>query len=150
MANIRKLVRRKARRTPRQRRKDAKLRALGRQFDVAIRELASLEMNETIPIARIEAFLAAMEPLEHAILATPADGLEDIAVKARLAAHLASNYWEVPSDRLDLEARAFRLLVEAICDVAGVSLPFPLENQPRTSAVQCGLSRTDASRKRFR
>jgi hypothetical protein len=78
-----------------------------------------------------------MEPLEHAILATPADVIEDIAVKARLAAHLASNYWEVPSDRLDLEARAFRLLVEAVCDVAGVSLPFPLENQPRTSAVQC-------------
>jgi hypothetical protein len=124
MANIRKLLRRKVRRTPRRRSNDATLCALGRQFDAAMRELASLEMNEDTPIARIEAFLAGMEPLEYAILATPADGIAGIAVKARLAAHFVSNYWEVPPDCLDLEARAFRLLVEAVCGVAGVSLPF--------------------------
>jgi hypothetical protein len=47
-----------------------------------------------------------------------------VAVKARVAAHVVSNYWDVPLDQLDLDAKAFRLLVEAVCNVAGTSLPF--------------------------
>jgi hypothetical protein len=68
-----KLLRRRVRWTPRRRRDDAELRALGRQFDAAIRRLGSLETNEAAPISRIEEFLASMEPLERAILAPPAD-----------------------------------------------------------------------------
>jgi hypothetical protein len=125
-----KLLRRGGRRIPGRRRDDAELRALGQQFDAATRRLGSLEMNDASSISRIEAFLASMEPLERAILAAPADGMAGIAVKARVAAHVVSNYWDVPLDRLDLDARAFRLLVEAVCNAAGVSLPFPSDSAP--------------------
>jgi hypothetical protein len=124
MGNIRDLPRCSNRRALRRRRHDAKLLALGKQYDAATRELSSLEMDEAASTARIEAFLASMEPMEREILATPADGIEGIAVKARLAAHIVSHYWTVSPDCLDLEARAFRLLIDAVCRVAGVSLPF--------------------------
>jgi hypothetical protein len=130
-----KLLRRSVRRTRRRRRDDAELRVLGQQFDAAIRRLGSLETNEAAPISRIEAFLASMEPLERAILAMPADGMAGIAVKARVAAHIVSNYWDVPLDRLDLDARAFRLLVEAVCNAAGVSLPCPSDSAPVRSPL---------------
>ncbi len=124
MGNIRDLPRCSIRRASRPRRHDAKLIALGKQYDAATRELSLLEMDEAASMAHIEAFLASMEPLERAILSTPADGIKGIAVKARLAAHIVSHYWTVSPDCLDLEARAFRLLVDAVCCVAGVSLPF--------------------------
>jgi hypothetical protein len=130
-----KLLRCRMRRSPRRRRDDAELRALGRQFDAAMRRLGSLETNEAAPISRIEEFLASMEPLERAILATPADGMAGIAVKARVAAHIVSNYWDVPLDRLDLDARAFRLLVEAVCSAAEVSLPFSSVSAPVRSPL---------------
>jgi hypothetical protein len=101
------------------------LLALGRQFDAALAKLLSLQMRDADAIRGVEAFLARMEPIERAILAIPADSLAGVAVKARVAAHVVSNYWDVPLDRLDLDARAFRLLVEAVCSVAGTSLPFP-------------------------
>jgi hypothetical protein len=53
-----------------------------------------------------------------------------IAVKARVAAHIVSNYWDVPLDRLDIDARAFRLLVEAVFSAAEVSLPFLSDSGP--------------------
>jgi hypothetical protein len=109
----------------RKRRGDAKLLALGRQFDAALAKLLSLQMRDADAIGGVEAFLAGMEPIERAILAIPADSMAGVAVKARVAAHVVSNYWDVPLDRLDLDARVFRLLVEAICSVAGASLPFP-------------------------
>jgi hypothetical protein len=66
-----------------------------------------------------------MHPIERAIWDLPADSMVGVAVKARVAAHVASIYWDVPLNRLDLEARVLRLLVEAICDVAKVPLPVP-------------------------
>jgi len=119
-----KFPRRKASRAARKRRDDAELLALGRQFDAALAKLLSLQMRDPDAIGPIEAFLAHMEPIERAILAMPADSMAGVAVKARVAAHVVSNYWDVPLDRLDLDARAFRHLVEAVCSVAGVSLPF--------------------------
>jgi hypothetical protein len=123
---------------PGRRRYDAELRALGQKFDAAVRRLASLEMNHAAPISRIEGFLASMESLERAILATPAKSIAGIAVKARVAAHIVSNYWDVPLDRLDLDARAFRHLVESVCSAAEVSLPFPSDSAS-------GRSPSDAS-----
>ena len=46
-----------------------------------------------------------------------------LGVKARHAAYLMSQYWEVPMDRIDWDARAVRLLIEAVCDVARTPLP---------------------------
>jgi hypothetical protein len=120
-----KVLRRKAFRAARQRRGDAELLALGRQFDAALTKLLSLQVRDAVSVDRIEAFLARMEPIERAILTIPADSLAGVAVKARVAAHVVSNYWDVPLDQLDLDARAFRLLVEAVCNVAGALLPFP-------------------------
>jgi hypothetical protein len=117
-------LRRRASRAGRQRRDDAELLALGRQFDAALAKLLSLQMRDADAVDRIEAFLARMEPIERAILTIPANSIAGVAVKARVAAHVVSNYWDVPLDQLDLDARAFRLLVEAVCNVAGASLPF--------------------------
>jgi hypothetical protein len=35
-----------------------------------------------------------------------------------------SQYWEAPIDRIDWDARAVPLLIEAVCDVARTLLPF--------------------------
>jgi hypothetical protein len=118
-------LRRRTSQAIRKRRGDAKLLVLGRQFDAALAELSSLRMRDADAIGDVEAFLARMEPIERAILAIPAGSMAGVAVKARVAAHVVSNYWDVPSDRLDMDARAFRNLVEAVCTVAGASLPFP-------------------------
>lgn len=120
-----KFLRRKTSRAARPRRDDAELLALGRQFDGGLTKLQSLQMCDVAAVDRIEAFLAGMEPIERAILTIPADGVAGVAVKARVAAHIVSNYWDVPLDQLDLDARAFRLLVEAVCNVAGTSPPCP-------------------------
>jgi len=34
-----------------------------------------------------------------------------------------SQYWEQPADKIDWEAQAIRLLIEAVCDVARTPLP---------------------------
>jgi hypothetical protein len=106
---------------------DPQLVVLGYQFDAAVAKLLSMEMHDPDSVeanSRLESLLASMEPIEREIMALPARTMAGLAVKARLAAHIVSNYWDVPLERLDLDARAFRLLVDAVCAVAGVSLPF--------------------------
>jgi hypothetical protein len=79
-----KFARRKASRAKRQRRDDAELLALGRQFDAALAKLLSLSMrgaDDGDAVGRIEAFLSDMEPIERAILAIPADSMAGVAVK---------------------------------------------------------------------
>jgi hypothetical protein len=39
-------------------------------------------------------------------------------------AYLASQYWSAPINEIDWDAQAVRLLIEAVCKVAGVPLPF--------------------------
>jgi hypothetical protein len=105
---------------------DTALRALGRKFDAELETLLGLASlaDEIRSTVGIETQLARMAPIENAIMAIPAEGIAGIAVKARVAAHIVSNYWDVPLGQLDLDARAFRVLIEAICDIAGASLPF--------------------------
>jgi len=73
---------------------------------------------------QIETVLARLYPIERAIMQTPACTIAGLGVKARHAAYLMSQYWEAPIDRIDWDARAVRLLIEAICDVAHTPLPF--------------------------
>jgi hypothetical protein len=47
-----------------------------------------------------------------------------LGVKARHTAYLMSQYWEAPIDRIDWDARAVRLLIEAVSDIARTPLPF--------------------------
>ena len=55
---------------------------------------------------------------------TPARTIAGLGVKARHAAYVMSQYWEEPIDRIDWDARAARLLIEAVCDFAHRPLPF--------------------------
>lgn len=72
---------------------------------------------------RAEAILARLYPVELAIMQTPAHTLCGLGVKARHAAYVMSQYWDAPLDQIEWEARAVRLLIEAVCKSAGMSLP---------------------------
>lgn len=72
----------------------------------------------------VEAVLARLYPVERAIMAAPAHTIVGLGVKARHAAYVMSQYWEEPTDKIDWEAQTIRLLVEAVCDVAGTPLSF--------------------------
>jgi hypothetical protein len=74
--------------------------------------------HEKAGTERIEEILTRLDPVERAIMATPACTIAGLAVKARHAAYVMSHYWDEPIDQIDWEAQAIRLLVEAVCDVA--------------------------------
>jgi hypothetical protein len=120
---------------------DAMLVALGNQFEALSTELAALQNSTlvTLPPAasseqsngetsihpsaeRIEAILALLDPIERAIMTTPAASVVGLGVKARHAAHVLSHYWIGPANTLDWHVRAVRLLIESTCTVAGVGL----------------------------
>jgi hypothetical protein len=67
---------------------------------------------------QIEATLARLNPIEQAIMFTPAQTIVGLGVKARHAAYVMSQYWREPIDKIDWEGRAVRLLIEAVCHVA--------------------------------
>jgi hypothetical protein len=73
---------------------------------------------------RIESILARLYPIEQAIMRTPACTIAALGVKARHAAYVLSQYWEAPIDRIDWDARAVRLPIEAVCDVAHAHCSF--------------------------
>jgi hypothetical protein len=68
---------------------------------------------------RLEAALARLEPIERAIMATPAQTVVGLGVKARHAAYVISECWTEPLEKIDWDKRAARLLIEAVCVVAG-------------------------------
>jgi hypothetical protein len=73
---------------------------------------------------RAEAILARLDPIERAIMATRARTITGLGVKARHAAYVVSQHWNAPLDRIDWDAQTVRLLIEAVCNVAQVPLPF--------------------------
>lgn len=75
-----------------------------------------------------ENVLARLAPIERAIMETPATTLAGLEVKSRHVGYALSEYWEVPIDQIDREARAVRLLIE----------PQRIGNSPRTS--QCNFA----------
>ena len=79
--------------------------------------------NDETGTTQVEAILARLSPIEQAIMATPAVTIVGLGVKARHAAYVMSEYWDAPIDRIDWDARAVRLLIEAVCNVAQVRLP---------------------------
>ena len=86
-------------------------------------EEAKGETDKEAWTKRVEAALARLCPIEQAIMATPARTIVGLGVKARHAAYVMSHYWEAPIDRIDWDAQAVRLLVEAVCDLARSPLP---------------------------
>ncbi|MGC2776399.1 MAG: hypothetical protein WA418_12295 [Bradyrhizobium sp.] len=82
------------------------------------------EGGQDVKMRKVEAILARLDPIERAIMATPARTIAGLGVKARHAAYVMSHYWEAPIDRIDWDARAVRLLIEAVCDFTHTPLPF--------------------------
>ncbi|WP_316201577.1 MULTISPECIES: hypothetical protein [unclassified Bradyrhizobium] len=72
---------------------------------------------------KTEAVLARLYPIERAIMTTPARTIKGLGVKARHAAYVMSHYWEEPIEQIDWDARAMRLLIEAVCGLAKVPVP---------------------------
>jgi hypothetical protein len=124
---------------------DCALLALADQLDSLLAELAAIQgLSDRLTIdalrrgpqpeddaegcdtdtSRAEAVLARLYPIELAILATPARTTADLGVKARHAAYVMSEHWEAPINQLDWPARTVRLLIEAVCNLAGTPLPF--------------------------
>jgi hypothetical protein len=135
---------------------DSPLLALGDQFNSLLAELtavrdasdastsnsfqrdlqmeASAGTNLDNRTREAEAILARLYPIELTILSTPARTLADLGIKARHAAYVMSEYWETPINQLDWDARTARLLIEAICNLAGMPLPF---DEPLASPDFC-------------
>ena len=121
---------------------DAMLIALGSRLEALSAELAVLQSGSidsfapaarpgeplsgetaTNPsVQRIEEILSLLDPIERAIMTTPAETVVGLGVKARHAAHVLSHYWNDSTDALDWDVRAVRLLIESTCSVAGVGL----------------------------
>jgi hypothetical protein len=80
----------------------------------------------------VEAILARLDPIERAIMATPAHTIAGLGVKARHAAYVTSQYWSEPIDKIDWEVRAVQLLIEAVCNVARAPLLFDDANGPNS------------------
>ena len=87
-------------------------------------ELLRPEYSEEVRTRQVETILARLDPIERAIMATPARTIAGLGVKARHAAYVVSQCWEKPVDQIDWEAKAVRLLIEAVCEVAHMPLPF--------------------------
>jgi hypothetical protein len=119
--------------------------ALGSQFEALSTELAALQNGTVVTFApaaapgeelndetaihpsaeRIEAILTLLDPIERAIMTTPAASVVGLGVKARHAAHVLSHYWIDSAHTLDWDVRAVRLLIESTCSVAGVDVLSP-------------------------
>jgi len=87
-------------------------------------ELLRPEYSEEVRTRQVETILARLAPIERALMASPARTIAGLGVKARHAAYVMSQYREEPVDQIDWEAKAVRLLIEAVCEVAHMPLPF--------------------------
>ncbi|WP_316162435.1 hypothetical protein [Bradyrhizobium sp. SZCCHNRI20481] len=105
------------------------------------RSAENVRADEASRTQKIESVLARLTPVERAIMTTPAQTIVGLGIKARHAAYVVSEHWDVPIDQMEWDARAVRLLIEAICKLAGVPLPLltvrtmPLFDGLRTSPL---------------
>ena len=93
-----------------------------------------------------EAILARLYPVEQAIMAAPARTIAGLGVKARHAAYVMSQYWAPPITEIDWHARVVRLLIESVCSLANVPLPFSDPDQTTEPARGNPGSPTSSSR----
>lgn len=127
---------------------DAELLDLERQFNVLTADLLNLQRIDDDPASgpvpgsssrtidrlgvrdgdsgrtkEAESILERLYPIERAIMETRARTIAGLGVKARHAAHVISQYWDVPIDKIDWDAQTIRLLIEAVCDFAPKPMP---------------------------
>lgn len=105
---------------------DSDLIVLGKQFEETISKIQRLydPASPDDDLKLIEAMLVSLEPIEQAIMAIPARTIAGLGVKARHAAYAMPEHWDAPINQIDWDARAVRLLIEAVCDVACMPLSF--------------------------
>jgi hypothetical protein len=96
---------------------DSTLIALGTQFEMIATQLDSLPTAASEDPQQIEELLARLDPIERAIMATPARTIEGLGAKARHVAYTVSEHWGAPIDQISRDARAVRLFVEAVWDL---------------------------------
>jgi hypothetical protein len=88
---------------------DSILLALAAQFETIVAELAAAQrtaIQDGMPAGAdtyvrmklVEAVLTRLDPIEQAIMATPARTIAGLGVKARHAAYVMSRCWEEPID----------------------------------------------------
>ncbi|NPU11979.1 hypothetical protein HL666_14495 [Bradyrhizobium sp. 83002] len=87
--------------------------------------LGNISSDEPTSTRTIESVLRRLDPIEREIMATPAHTIVGLGIKAWHAANVVSEHWDSPIEQIDWDARAVRLLIEAVCKVAGIGLPFP-------------------------
>jgi hypothetical protein len=93
-----------------------------------------------------EAILARLYPVEQAIMTTPARTIAGLGVKARHAAYVMSQYWAPPITEIDWHAKVVRLLIESVCSLANVRLPFSDPDEPTEPARENPGSPSSSSR----
>jgi hypothetical protein len=110
---------------------DAALLGLEARFQTIAAELRAAcvanhggEPENPATLEQVEAILSRLEPIEQAIMMTEAETVVGLAVKARHAAYVLSDYWDDQIERSDWDRLTVRLLIEAVCHVARV--PHPL------------------------
>jgi hypothetical protein len=115
---------------------DSDLIALGRQFEEIAAKVRKTYNSGSADdhVEVIEAKLGCLEPIERAIMETPARTVAGLGIKARHAAYVMSEYWDAPIDKIDWDARAVRLLIEAVCESVGLSLPFRGDDEKTPAA----------------
>lgn len=107
---------------------DAVLLSLEEQFVAIAAELNRKvdclheELADEARTKEDENVLARLAPIERAIMETPAETIAGLSVKARHVARVLSEYWQAPINQIDWEARAVRLLIESICNIAHTPL----------------------------
>ena len=103
---------------------DQRLLTLEAQLKALLDELARMQNEQAgSHRAEVEDILAKLYPVEHALMTVPARSIAGLGVKARHTAHVVSEYWDKPIDQIDWHAKAVRLLIEAVCEVAGTPVP---------------------------
>lgn len=74
----------------------------------ARRDAESVRSDEASRTRKTESVLARLEPVEQAIMATPARTIVGLGIKARHAAYVVSEHWDAPIEQIDWDARAVR------------------------------------------
>jgi hypothetical protein len=90
--------------------------------------------------------LGRLEPIERAIMETPARTVAGLGVKARHTAYVMSEYWDAPIDKIDWDARAVRLLMKRCAKVPAYPCRFVVttrRRQPQTGRFLCKGSKPD-------
>jgi hypothetical protein len=88
------------------------------------RHSVHVQSDEEATTQQIESVLSRLEQIERNIMLTSAHTIVGLGVKARHAASVTSEYWNAPIDRIDWDAQAVRLLIEAVCRFSQMPLPF--------------------------